>query len=112
NNDKGGVIFFSDKVEQYIHPKKGKTHILRIIRALIALVPSHSGATDVKVALEFLNNVLKKRTITFVLSDFVSRPYDNALQLAARRHDIVGIHVYDKYDKELPSAGLIQVVDA
>lgn len=112
NNDKVGVIFFSDKVEQYIPPKKGKSHILRIIRELIALEPSHSGATDVRVALEFLNNVLKKRTITFVLSDFVSRPYDNALQLAARRHDVVGLHVYDKYDKELPSAGLVQVMDA
>src|SRR6201986_5311300 len=112
NNDKVGVIFFSDKVEQYIPPKKGKSHILRIIRELIALEPSHSGATDVKVALEFLNNVLKKRTITFVLSDFVSRPYDNALQLAARKHDVVGIHVYDKYDKELPAAGLVQVMDS
>ncbi len=112
NNDKVGVIFFSDKVEKYIPPKKGKSHILRIIRELIALEPNHTGATDVRVALEFLNNVLKKKTITFVLSDFVSQPYDNALQLAARRHDIVGIHVYDKYDKELPSAGLIQVMDS
>jgi uncharacterized protein (DUF58 family) len=112
NNDKVGVIFFSDKVEKYIPPKKGKSHILRIIRELIALEPNHTGATDVRVALEFLNNVLKKKTITFVLSDFVSLPYDHALQLAARRHDIVGLHVYDKYDKELPSAGLVQVADA
>ena len=112
NNDKVGVIFFSDKVEKYIPPKKGKSHILRIIRELIALEPNHTGATDAGVALEFLNNVLKKRTITFMLSDFVSLPYDNALQLAARKHDLVGIHVYDKYDKELPSAGLVQVVDA
>lgn len=112
NNDKVGVIFFSDKVEKYIPPKKGKSHILRIIRELIALEPNHTGATDVRVAFEFLNNVLKKKTITFVLSDFVSLPYDNALQLAARRHDIVGLHVYDKYDKELPSAGLVQVADA
>jgi uncharacterized protein (DUF58 family) len=112
NNDKVGVIFFSDKVEQYIPPKKGKSHILRIIRELIALEPRHTGDTDVRVALEFLNNVLKKRTITFVLSDFVSRPYDQALQLAARKHDLVGIHVYDKYDKELPMAGLVQVVDS
>jgi uncharacterized protein (DUF58 family) len=112
NNDKVGVIFFTDKVEQYIPPKKGKSHILRIIRELIALEPKHTGDTDIKVALEFLNNVLKKRTITFVLSDFVSRPYDHALQLAARKHDLVGIHVYDKYDRELPSAGLVQVMDA
>jgi len=112
NNDKVGVIFFSDKVEKYIPPKKGKSHILRIIRELIALEPNHTGDTDIKVALEFLNNVLKKRTITFLLSDFVSHPFDSALQLASRKHDVVGIHVYDKYDKELPSAGLVQVVDS
>jgi uncharacterized protein (DUF58 family) len=112
NNDKVGVIFFTDKVEQYIPPKKGKSHILRIIRELVALEPKHTGATDVRVALEFLNNVLKKRTITFLLSDFVSKPYDHALQLAARKHDLIGIHVYDKYDKELPAAGLVQVMDS
>lgn len=112
NNDKVGVIFFSDKVEKFIPPKKGKGHILRIIRELIALEPAHTGATDISVALEFLNNVIKKKTITFLMSDFVSRPYDHALQLAARKHDLVGIHVYDKYDKELPAAGLLQVQDA
>jgi uncharacterized protein (DUF58 family) len=112
NNDKVGVIFFSDKVEKYIPPKKGKSHILRIIRELIALEPKRTGDTDVRVALEFLNSVLKKRTITFVLSDFVSRPYDHALQLAARKHDMLGIHVFDKHDKELPSAGLVQVQDS
>ncbi len=112
NNDKVGVIFFSDKVEKYIPPKKGKGHILRIIRELIALEPKHTGDTNVGVALEFLNNVLKKRSITFVLSDFVSQPYDHALQLAARKHDLLGIHIFDKYDKELPAAGLIQVQDA
>lgn len=113
NNDKVGVIFFSDKVEKYIPPKKGKGHILRIIRELIALEPTGVGGdTNVAVALEFLNNVLKKRSITFLMSDFVSKPYDHALQLAARKHDLVGIHVYDKYDRELPSAGLVQVMDA
>ncbi len=112
NNDKVGVIFFSDKIEKYIPPKKGKGHILRIIRELIALEPTHTKDTDIRVALEFLNNVLKKRSITFLVSDFVSKPYDNALQLAARKHDLVGIHVYDKYDKELPSAGLVQVMDS
>ena len=112
NNDKVGVIFFSDKVEKYIPPKKGKGHILRIIRELIALEPEHTGETDIRVALEFLNNVLKKRSITFLLSDYVSKPYDQALQLAARKHDLVGIHVYDKYDREMPQAGLMQVMDA
>lgn len=112
NNDKVGVIFFSDKVEKYIPPKKGKGHILRIIRELIALEPSGGGNTDIGVALEFLNNVMKKRSITFLMSDLVSKPYEQALQLAARKHDLVGIHVYDKHDKELPQAGLIQVMDA
>jgi uncharacterized protein (DUF58 family) len=112
NNDMVGVIFFSDKIEKYIPPKKGKGHILRIIRELVALEPTNNGGTDVRVALEFLNNVLKKRSITFLLSDFVSNPYEQALQLAARKHDLVGIHIYDKYDMELPPAGLIQVMDA
>lgn len=113
NNDKVGVIFFSDKVEKYIPPKKGKGHILRIIRELIALEPNQTtNETNVGAALEFLNNVMKKRTITFLMSDFVSRPFDQALQLAARKHDLVGINVYDKHDKELPQAGLVQVMDA
>ena len=112
NNDKVGVIFFSDKIEKYIPPKKGKSHILRIIRELIALEPVNSGSTNVGLALEFLNNVLKKKTIAFLLSDFVSSPYEQPLQLAARRHDLVGIHIYDKYDRELPKAGLVQVQDS
>ena len=112
NNDKVGVIFFSDKVEKYIPPKKGRGHILRIIRELIALEPVSNSETNVGVALDFLNNVLKKRTITFLLSDFVSKPYHQSLQLAARKHDLLGINVFDKYDKELPSAGLIKVMDA
>ena len=112
NNDKVGVIFFSDKVEKFIPPKKGRSHILRIIRELIALEPVQTGTTNVRVALEYLNNVQKKKTITVLMSDFISSSYDTALQLAARRHDLVGIQVYDRYDKELPAAGLVQVMDA
>jgi len=112
NNDKVGVIFFSDKVEKFIPPKKGRSHILRIIREMIALEPDHKGDTNVGVAFDYLNNVLKKKTIAFVLSDFISSPYQTSLQLAARKHDLIGIQVYDKYDKELPSAGLVQVMDA
>jgi len=107
-----GVIFFSDKVDKFIPPKKGRSHILRIIRELIALEPKQTKTTNVSLALDYLNNVLKKRTITFLLSDFVSAPYQSALQLSARKHDLVGIQVYDRYDKELPSAGLIQVIDS
>lgn len=113
NNDKVGVIFFSDKVEKFIPPKKGKGHILRIIRELIALEPDqNTGATNISVALEFLNNVIKKKTIAFLMSDFVSKSYEHALQLAARRHELVGINIYDKHDKELPTAGLIQAQDS
>jgi uncharacterized protein (DUF58 family) len=112
NNDKVGVIFFSDKVEKFIPPKKGRSHILRIIRELIALEPSPGAGTDIQAALDYQNNVLKKRTITFLLSDFVSRPYDKALQLASRKHDLVGVRVYDKADQELPNAGLVQLMDA
>lgn len=112
NNDKVGVIFFSDKIEGFIPPKKGRSHILRIIRELIALEPKGQAGTKIAAGLEYLNNVLKKRTITFVLSDFISAPYELPLQLAARRHDVVGIQVYDRGDKELPKAGLLQVVDA
>ncbi len=113
NNDKVGVIFFSDKIEKYVPPKKGRGHILRIIRELIALEPGTRGNdTNVGIALEFLNNVIKKKTIAFVLSDFVSKPFESPLQLAARRHDLMGIHIYDKYDREMPKAGLVQVVDS
>lgn len=112
NNDKVGVIFFSDKVEKYIPPKKGRSHILRIIRELITLVPSHKAGTNVAVALEFLNSVLKKKTISFLMSDFVSGPYEKPLMLSARKHDLVGMHVYDQHDQQLPEAGLMQVEDA
>lgn len=112
NNDKVGVIFFSDKVEKFIPPKKGRSHILRIIRELIALEPNQKGGTNVASALEYLNQVQKKRAITFCISDFISEPYEKPLQLAARRHDMVGIQVFDKHDRDLPDAGLIQVQDA
>lgn len=112
NNDKVGVIFFSDKVEKYIPPKKGRSHILRIIRELIALEPNQTGGTNIAVAFEYLTHVQKKKAITFAISDFITEQYEKPLQLAARRHDLVGIQVYDKHDRELPDAGLIQVMDA
>lgn len=112
NNDKVGVIFFSDKVEKYIPPKKGRSHILRIIRELIALEPNQTGGTNIAAAFEYLTHVQKKKAITFAISDFITEQYEKPLQLAARRHDLVGIQVYDKHDRELPDAGLIQVMDA
>lgn len=112
NNDKVGVIFFSDKVEKFIPPKKGKSHILRIIRELITVPPSEQKGTDIGACLEFFNNASKKRTISFLLSDFFSRSYEEPLKLTARRHDLVGIQVYDPVDEEMPDIGAIQVQDS
>jgi uncharacterized protein (DUF58 family) len=111
NNDKVGVIFFSDGMEKYIPPKKGKSHILFIIRELLSFTPKRKG-TNIKETLRFFNNATKKRSIVFMLSDFLSGNYQEALNIAARRHDVVGIQVYDQRDKELPAVGLIQVADA
>ncbi len=110
NNDKVGVIFFSDKIEKFIPPKKGKTHVLRIIRELLDYKPAGKG-TDLAEALRYLNNFLKKRSIAFVLSDFMTRDYEDALRVAARRHDITGIHLYDPAEQELPPVGLIHTLD-
>ena len=112
NNDKVGVIFFSDKVERYIAPKKGRSHILFIIRELITLEPHHNAQTNIQAALKFLNNIMKKRAITFLLSDFISAPYTEALDVAGTRHDIIGINVSDKRDKEMPDIGVMKVRDA
>ncbi len=112
NNDKVGVIFFSDKVERYIAPKKGRSHILFIIRELITLEPHHNAQTNIQAALKFLNNIMKKRAITFLLSDFISEPYKEALSVAGKRHDIIGINVSDKRDKEIPDIGVMKVRDA
>ncbi|MEC5148136.1 DUF58 domain-containing protein [Chitinophaga sp. 212800010-3] len=111
NNDKVGVIFFSDGMEKYIPPKKGKSHILFIIRELLSFTPKRKG-TNIKETLRFFNNATKKRSIVFMLSDFLSGQYQDALNIAAKRHDVVGIQVYDQRDKELPPVGLIQVSDA
>lgn len=112
NNDKVGVIFFAEKVEKYIPPKKGRSHILRIIREMITLETVSKGNTNVSAALEFLNAVIKKKTIAFLLSDFFSTTYEKPLMLAARKHDLVGVHLYDVADKELPKIGLVEVQDA
>lgn len=112
NNDKVGVIFFSDKIEKYIPPKKGKSHILRIIRELITIEPAGEKGTDIGECLRFFNNASKKRTITFLLSDFISKPYDEPLKLTARKHDLVGIQAYDRADMELPDVGLLKVQDS
>ncbi len=111
NNDKVGVIFFSDIVEKFIPPKKGRSHILRIIRELIEIKPSNTK-TDIGSALQYLNNVIKKKAITFVMSDFISDNFENQLRLVKRKHDIVGIRIYDPKEVELPNIGLARVKDA
>ena len=112
NNDKIGVIFFSDKIEKFIPPKKGRKHILYIIRELLDFKPE-SKRTDIKMAVEYLTNVIKKRCVTFMLSDFIDdNDYRNALTIANRKHDIVAIQVYDRRLAELPDVGLMKVRDA
>ncbi len=112
NNDKIGVIFFSDKIEKYIPPKKGRKHILYIIREMLDFEPE-SKRTDVKQAIEFLSSVQKRRTTAFILSDFyVREDFLQSLQIANRKHDVVAIQVYDQRARELPDVGLMKVVDA
>lgn len=112
NNDKIGVIFFSDRIEKYIPPQKGRKHILYIIREMLDFHPQ-SQKTDVGIALEYLTRVMKRRCTAFVLSDFYTRAdFSTVLQIANRKHDVAAIQVYDKRAKELPDVGLIKVRDA
>jgi uncharacterized protein (DUF58 family) len=112
NNDKIGVIFFSDKIEKFIPPKKGRKHILYIIRELLSFKPENKS-TDISQALKYLTNVIKKRCTTFILSDFIDKNnYSDALTIANRKHDVVAIQVYDKRETDLPSVGLIKMLDA
>lgn len=111
NNDKVGAILFSDKIEKYIPPKKGKTTILHIIRELLHRETKSTG-TDIKLALEYFNNIQKKRSVAFLMSDFMDDDYSLALQLAARRHDLVGLHIYDEVERNMPNVGLLRIQDA
>ena len=110
NNDKVGVIFFSDRIEKFITPKKGKSHILRIIREIVSLEPDSKG-TDVTMALEYFNSVIKRRSICFILSDFTSAPFSKPLKIASKKHDIVGVRVHDKRESEMPNIGLVPMQD-
>lgn len=112
NNDKIGVIFFSDKIEKFIPPQKGKKHILYIIRELIDFHPDDSG-TDIGQALKYLTNAIKKRCSAFLISDFIDKGnFKDALTIANRKHDVVAIQVYDRREAELPSVGLMKIKDA
>jgi len=111
NNDKAGLILFSDTVEKYIPARKGKDHVLYMIRELLNHTP-HSAQTDIQKALQFLNSTTKHKSIVFILSDFADAGYHDALRVAAKRHDVIGVQVYDPKDEQLPNVGLLQVRDA
>ena len=111
NNDKVGVIFFSDIIEKFIPPKKGTTHILRIVRELLDFKPQHRG-TDIAEALKFLRNAIKKRSIAFLISDFNDKGFDEALKIAGKKHDLVCLRAFDRREKMLPNAGLLRLRDS
>lgn len=111
NNDKIGVIFFSNKIEKFIPPQKGKKHILHIIRELINFEPDNKE-TDISGALRYLTNIIKKRCTAFVLSDFMDDDFKDALSVSSNKHDLVGIQIYDQRETELPNAGLMILKDA
>ncbi len=110
NNDKVGLILFSDNVELYIPPKKGKSHVLRIIRELLEF-KSESKKTDINIPLEFVSNILKNRSIAFIISDFISKDYSNSLKIFSSKHDVTGIRIYDKTEEIIPNLGVIDITD-
>jgi uncharacterized protein (DUF58 family) len=110
NNDKVGVIFFSDKVEQYIPPKKGKQHALYIVRELLTATHKRTG-TDLNEALKFFSRAAKQKSIAFIMSDFLDEKYEDNLRVIGSRHDVIGLKVYDKMDMQLPKIGMLQVQD-
>ena len=111
NNDKIGVIMFSDRIEKFIPPKKGRKHILRIIRELLECKPQSRG-TDISESLRFLTNAIKKRCTAFLISDFRDKGYARSLQIANNKHDVAALHVFDRRETSLPAVGLLRVLDA
>jgi uncharacterized protein (DUF58 family) len=111
NNDKIGVIFFSDRIEKFIPPQKGKKHVLYIIRELLGFEPE-SKRTDIQGALQYLTNAIKKHCTAFLISDFISDDFSKSLVIANRKHDVVALQIYDKRERQLPSVGLIKLKDA
>jgi uncharacterized protein (DUF58 family) len=111
NNDKVGVIFFSNKIEKYIPPKKGRQHALYIVRELLTVEP-HTRGTNLDEAIKYFNNTTNQKSIAFLLSDFIDSGYENDLKVIGKRHDVIGLKVYDKMDMQLPDIGIIQMEDA
>jgi uncharacterized protein (DUF58 family) len=110
NNDKVGLILFSDEVEQYIAPKKGRSHVLRVVRELLYHKP-HEKGTSIRTALEFLLNVAKRRSVVFLLSDFLDEKYWSSLKMANRKHDLIGLKMSDPFESSIPDIGLVKVHD-
>jgi len=111
NNDKVGVIFFSDKIEKFIPPAKGTKHILRIIRELIDFKPE-SSKTDISGALKFFHNAIKKRSVAFLISDFIDKDFEDALKITNKKHDLVAVRIFDPREEQIPNVGLMRVSDA
>ncbi len=111
NNDKAGLVLFTDKIEKFVPPRKGRSHVLRIIREVLSFEPE-GKSTDMKAALEYLNNAVKKRSIVFLLSDFMDSGYEKILRIVGKRHDLIGIVLNDKREDEIPPMGLVKFVDA
>lgn len=111
NNDKIGLLLFSDEIELFIPPKKGRSHVLRIIRELLEFKPK-SKKTDISSALKYLQNMMKKKAIIFILSDFMADDYAHALKIMGNKHDVTGIRVYDQREEEMPNVGMVQMEDA
>ncbi len=110
NNDKVGLILFSDEIELFIPPKKGKSHVLRIIRELLEFKPK-SNKTNIAEALKYLTNVMKKKAIVFMLSDFIADDYETTLKITGNKHDVTGIRVYDQREETIPNIGMVQMED-
>ena len=111
NNDKVGLILFTDKIEKFVPPRKGKKHVLRIIREVLSFEPE-GKATNLKGALEYMNNTIKKKSIAFLLSDFMDEGYEKILKIVGRKHDLIGIVLDDRREKEIPNIGLVKLADA
>lgn len=111
NNDKVGLILFTDKIEKFVPPRKGRKHVLRIIREVLSFEPE-GKSTNIRGALEYMNNAIKKKFIAFLISDFMDEGYEKILRIVGRKHDLIGIVLDDRREKEIPNIGLIKLVDA
>ena len=111
NNDKVGLILFTDKIEKFVPPKKGKTHVLRVIREVLYFKPENKG-TDISIALEYLLKVTKRKTVCFLLSDFITEGFERALRIANKRHDMVAVSITDPRELEIPNVGFVELEDA